>query len=57
LQAFNDYPITVYYAFKQSESDDEGEASTGWETLLDGMIRSGWEITSTWPLRSERAGG
>jgi len=56
LQAFNDYPITVYYAFKQSESDDEGEASTGWETLLDGMIRSGWEITSTWPLRSERGG-
>ncbi len=48
-----DFPITVYYAFKQSESDDDGEASTGWETLLDGMIRSGWEITSTWPMRSE----
>lgn len=51
-----DYPITVYYAFKQSESDDEGEASTGWETLLEGMISSGWEITSTWPMRSERSG-
>ena len=50
------YPIAVYYAFKQSESDDAGEASTGWETLLEGMIRSGWEITSTWPLRSERGG-
>lgn len=48
-----DYPITVYYAFKQSESDDTGDASTGWETLLEGMIRSGWEITSTWPLRTE----
>lgn len=46
-------PITVYYAYKQSESDVGGSASTGWETLLDGMIRSGWEITSTWPLRSE----
>lgn len=48
-----DLPITVYYAYKQSESDASGSASTGWETLLDGMIRSGWEITSTWPLRSE----
>lgn len=51
-----DYPITVYYAFKQAESDDSGEASTGWETLLDGMVHAGWEITSTWPLRSERGG-
>jgi putative DNA methylase len=51
--AREDYPITVWYAFKQSESGDLGEASTGWETLLEGMIRSGWEITSTWPNRSE----
>lgn len=48
-----DLPITVWYAFKQSESDSLGQASTGWETLLEGMIRSGWEITSTWPSRSE----
>lgn len=51
-----DLPITVWYAFKQSETDASGEASTGWETLLEGMIRSGWEITSTWPSRSERSG-
>lgn len=51
--ALPDYPITVYYAFKQSEADGDGEASTGWETLLEGMIRSGWAITSTWPIRSE----
>lgn len=51
--ATGEYPITVWYAFKQSESDDLGEASTGWETLLEGMIGSGWEITSTWPNRSE----
>lgn len=48
-------PITVYYAFKQSETEGGGAASTGWETLLEGMIRGGWEITSTWPLRSELA--
>jgi putative DNA methylase len=51
--ASNSYPITVYYAFKQSETDERGKASTGWETLLDGMIRAGWMITATWPNRSE----
>ena len=54
--ALADYPITVYYAFKQSSADEDGEASTGWETLLDGMIHSGWAITATWPMRSERGG-
>ena len=48
-----DYPITVYYAFKQSDDDADGTTSTGWETLLDGMIRGGWTITATWPMRSE----
>jgi putative DNA methylase len=56
LTAFSDLPITVYYAFKQSELDDDGEASSGWETLLDGMISSRWSITATWPMRSERGG-
>lgn len=51
--ALPDYPITVYYAFKQSETTELGEVSTGWETLLEGMIRSGWAATATWPLRSE----
>ncbi|GJF18941.1 hypothetical protein NGTWS1803_08550 [Mycolicibacterium cyprinidarum] len=54
--ALTGFPITVYYAFKQSETTDAGEASTGWETLLEGMIRSGWVVTATWPLRSERGG-
>lgn len=54
--ADSEFPITVWYAFKQSESGDSGEASTGWEKLLEGMVQSGWEITSTWPMRSERGG-
>ncbi|NDJ91716.1 DUF1156 domain-containing protein [Mycolicibacter kumamotonensis] len=54
--ALPDFPITVYYAFKQSETTDAGEASTGWETLLHGMISGGWSVTATWPLRSERGG-
>jgi putative DNA methylase len=51
--ALDDFPITVYYAFKQQELESEGVASTGWSTLLEGMIRSGWTITATWPMRTE----
>ena len=51
-----DFPITVYYAFKQSDIRLEGEASTGWETLLEGMIGGGWEIRATWPMRTEGSG-
>lgn len=47
------FPLVVYYAFKQAETASSGTASTGWETLLEGMILSGWSITSTWPVRSE----
>ncbi|GEE02651.1 hypothetical protein nbrc107696_30970 [Gordonia spumicola] len=51
--AYDNFPITVYYAFKQQDAEKSGQASTGWETLLEGMIRSGWQITATWPMRSE----
>ncbi len=61
-----DVPLTVYYAFKQSETtEDEDEsvdnngvpttASTGWETMLAGLVRSGFSITGTWPMRTERS--
>ena len=51
-----DYPMTVYYAFKQSETTTDGRTSTGWATILGAMIRSGWAVTATWPIRSERRG-
>jgi putative DNA methylase len=47
------YPVTIYYAFKQSEMDKNGIASTGWETFLDAVIRAGFAITGTWPVRTE----
>ena len=54
-QAHPAFPVTIYYAFKQSESDDdEGTASTGWETFLDAVIRAGFAISGTWPMRTER---
>ena len=60
-----DYPLTAYYAFKQAESDEEeGEskglasvvASTGWETILEGLFKARFAITGTWPMRTERRG-
>ena len=47
-------PITIYYAFKQSEKKGEGLTSTGWETFLDAAISVGLTITGTWPVRTER---
>jgi putative DNA methylase len=48
------FPVTIYYAFKQSETESaEGTASTGWETFLDAVIRAGLAISGTWPMRTE----
>lgn len=49
-------PITIYYAFKQSETDSEsGTASTGWETFLEAVYRAGLQLSGTWPMRTELA--
>jgi putative DNA methylase len=51
------FPVTIYYAFRQSETTDhEGTASTGWETFLEAVIRAGFAITGTWPIRTEYTG-
>ncbi len=58
-----EYPLAVYYAFKQAESDakikdgngNSAVASTGWETMLEGLLASGFQITGTWPMRTERS--
>ncbi len=49
------FPLSVYYAFKQSETAEGETASTGWETMLAGLLRAGFQITGTWPVRSERS--
>jgi len=52
----DDIPVTIYYAFKQSDTDsDNNTASSGWETMLSAIIRSGFTITGTWPMRTEMA--
>ena len=51
------FPVTIYYAFKQSEDDgDDGTASTGWETFLAAVITAGFTLTGTWPVRTEGQG-
>jgi putative DNA methylase len=50
------YPTTLFYAFKQAESEDGATASTGWDTMLTGLVTSGFTVTGTWPMRSERTG-
>jgi len=54
-QAHPAFPVTIYYAFKQAESDGEsGISSTGWDTFLEAVIRAGFAISGTWPMRTER---
>ena len=48
------FPVTIYYAFKQSDTDAEGTGNAGWETFLHAVISSGFVITGTWPVRTER---
>lgn len=54
------YPLTVFYAFKQSEStsDDKVDpaiSSSGWEKMLSGLVDSGFTVLGTWPVRTERS--
>ncbi len=57
----NEFPFTVFYAFKQTETDTSddllieqlSQVSTGWETMLEGLIKANFKITGTWPMRTE----
>lgn len=55
VRAHSSFPVTIYYAFKQSEKDSGGAVSTGWETFIEAVIRAGFCVTGTWPIRTEWA--
>ena len=55
-QAHPAFPVTIYYAFKQSETKADGTTNTGWVTFLEAVLRAGFQITGTWPMRTERNG-
>jgi putative DNA methylase len=53
-QAHPAFPVTIYYAFKQAESDGgDGTTNTGWDTFLAAVIEAGFAISGTWPMRTE----
>jgi putative DNA methylase len=53
----DDMPLMVYYAFKQAESEEDGATvSSGWDTMLSGLLASGLSVNATWPLRTESTG-
>jgi putative DNA methylase len=52
-QSHPGFPVTIYYAFKQSESNDQGVTNTGWDTFLAAVIEAGFAVTGTWPMRTE----
>jgi len=55
-QSHKSYPVTIYYAFKQAETQStSGTASTGWETFLTAVLNAGFALHGTWPIRSELA--
>jgi putative DNA methylase len=54
-QSSSNYPASIYYAFKQSEIDQEGISSTGWATFLQAVVEAGYSVVGTWPLRTEMA--
>lgn len=47
------FPVSIYYAFKQSETKAGATSNTGWETFLEAVIRAGFSIDGTWPMRTE----
>ena len=56
-QAHPAFPVTIYYAFKQSETgNDDGTTNTGWDTFLAALIEAGFAISGTWPIRTEGSG-
>ena len=55
-QAHPAFPVTIYYAYKQSETKgDAGTISTGWDTFLEAIIHAGLAISGAWPMRIELA--
>ena len=54
LSVDESFPMAIFYAFKQQEIEKDGTSSTGWATFLEAVIKSGYSIVGTWPVRTER---
>ncbi len=56
LNCSNEFPSSLFYAYKQQEEQRDGQVSTGWETMLNSVLEAGFQIVGTWPVRTERTG-
>ena len=50
-----EFPVPIFYAYKQQEKEQDGTTSTGWDTMLSALARAGFQIVGTWPMRTERS--
>ena len=50
----DEFPSSIFYAYKQQEEEQDGKTSTGWETMLTAIVNAGFQVTGTWPMRTER---
>ena len=48
-----EFPASIFYAYKQQEEERQGRSSTGWETMLTALVDAGFQVTGTWPMRTE----
>ena len=48
-----EFPASIFYAYKQQEEERQGRTSTGWETMLSALVNAGFQVTGTWPMRTE----
>jgi putative DNA methylase len=55
-QAHPAFPVSIYYAFKSSETKDDSTSNTGWETFLEAVIKAGFSLDGTWPMHTEFSG-
>ena len=53
----DEFPSSIFYAYKQQEAEQDGKTSTGWETMLTAIVNAGFKIIGTWPMRTKQTGG
>ena len=50
----DEFPVSIFYAYKQQEREQDEEISTGWEKMLTAIVSTGFQIVATWPMRTEQ---
>lgn len=56
VDAIDETPAAIYYAYKQHEAEDDALTSAGWSSFLQALVDAGLAVDGTWPVRSESEG-